>query len=138
MIAVLVVDDHAVILKSLQYLIETSDDIQVLAMATSGEEAVAQAGSGCPDVIVMDISMPLMDGIEATRLILVDCPLTRILMLTTYDSSSFIRRALEAGAKGYLLKDTMGDELLDAIRALSKGKTYFSQKIAKMAEKYLP
>ena len=138
MISVLVVDDHAAIQKALQYVIERSDDIQVLAMAASGEEAVASVRSHCPDVIVMDISMPQMDGIEATRKILAHCPLTRVLMLSTYDGSIYIRRGLEAGAKGYILKDLMGDELLKAIRTVSRGDYYFSQKIAKIAEKYLP
>lgn len=138
MIAVLVVDDHAAILKALQCAIERSNDIKVLAMAASGEEAIACVGSHCPDVIVMDISMPQMDGIEVTRQILVRCPLSRILMLSTYDGPSFIRRAVEAGARGHILKDLMGDDLLVAIRTVSKGDYYFSQKIAKVAEKYLP
>jgi DNA-binding NarL/FixJ family response regulator len=138
MIAVLVVDDHPVILKSLQYLIGMSDDIQVIATAASGEEAVAHVGLHCPDVIVMDISMPQMNGIEATRQILVQCPLTRVIMLSSYDTSVYIRRSLEGGATGYVLKDKMGDELLDGIRAVFRGSYYFSQKIAKMAENFLP
>ena len=84
MVTVLLVDDHDVIRKAIQALIETSDDLKVVATALNGIEAVAQARSGCPDIIVMDISMPLMDGIEATRQILVHCPLTRVLMLSTY------------------------------------------------------
>lgn len=138
MIFVLLVDDHAIILKNLQYLIEKSEDIQDVATASSGMEAVAQANSRCPDIVVMDISMPLMDGIEATRQILLQCPLTRVLMLSTYDSPDYVRRALEVGAKGYVLKDSMANELPDAIRTLFMGNYYFSQKISKAAEKYLP
>jgi DNA-binding NarL/FixJ family response regulator len=138
MITVLLVDDHEVLRKLVQALIEKSDDLQVVAAASNGMEAVAHARSGCPDIIVMDTSMPLMDGIEATQQILVHCPLTRVLMLSTYDTPDRIRRALEVGANGYVLKDTMGNELLDGIRALSGGKHYFSQKIAEIAEKYLP
>ena len=137
MITVLLADDHDVIRKTLQYLIEKSDDIQVVATASSGIEAVAQVRSGCPDIIVMDISMPQMDGIEATRQILPNCPLTRVLMLSTYDNPDYIRHALEVGANGYVLKDTIGDDLIAGIRRLSVGKHYFSQKIAEMAENIL-
>ena len=137
MITVLLVDDHAPIRQTLQYFIEKSDDIQVVATASNGMEAVAQARSGCPDIIVMDISMPQMDGIEATRQILVHCPLTRVLMVSTYDKPDYIKRSLEVGADGYVLKDRVGNDLVSGIRALSAGKHYFSQKIAEMAEKYL-
>ena len=137
MITVLLVDDHAIILKTLQYLIERSKDIQVIATASSGLEALAQVSSRCPDVILMDISMPHMDGIEATRQILTHCPATRVLMLSTYDTPEYIRRTLEVGAKGYVLKDNVSKDLLDGIRTLSIGKHYFSQTIAGIAEKYL-
>ena len=138
MISVLLVDDHASIRQTLQYFIEKSSDIEVMATASNGVEAVAQASSGCPDIIVMDISMPEMDGIEATRQILVLCPTTRVLMLSTYDKPDYIRSALEVGAKGYVLKDNAGNDLVAGIRTLSGGKHYFSQKIAEIAEKYLP
>lgn len=138
MITVHLVDDHAVIRQSLQYLIEKSDDIQVVATASNGIEAVAQVSSGCPNVIVMDISMPEMDGIEATRQILLHCPTTRVLMLSTYDTPDYVRRALEGGAHGYVIKDTISNDLLVGIRTLSLGKHYFSQKVAEIAEAYLP
>lgn len=137
MITVLLVDDYAPIRQTLQYLIEKSDDIQVVAAASSGIEAVTHVSSGCPDIIVMDISMPQMDGIEATRQILVHCPTTRVLMLSTYDTPDYKRRTLEVGARGYVLKDTVNKDLLHGIRTLSIGKHYFSQKIAGMAERYL-
>jgi DNA-binding NarL/FixJ family response regulator len=138
MITVLLVDDHAPILQTLQYFIEKSDDIQVEATASNGIEAVAEVRSGCPDIIVMDISMPEMDGIEATRQVLVHCPTTRVLILSTSDAPDYIRRALEVGAKGYVLKDNVGNDLLAGIRTLSAGKHYFSQKIAEIAEKLVP
>ena len=137
MITVLLVDDHDAIRKNLQYLIEKSDDIQVMATASNGIEAVGQVRSRCPDIIVMDISMPEMDGIEATRQILVHCSRTRVLMLSTYDKPDYIRRAVEVGASGYVLKDNVGNDLLAGIRTLSAGNHYFSQKIAEIAEKYV-
>ena len=137
MITVLLVDDHAAIRQTLQYLIEKSDDMQVVATAANGIEAVAHVSLLCPDIIVMDISMPQMDGIEATRQVLVHCPTTCVLMLSTYDKPEYIRHALAVGANGYVLKDTIGNDLLDGIRTLSSGKRYFSQKIAAIGEKFL-
>jgi DNA-binding NarL/FixJ family response regulator len=137
MITVLLVDDHASIRKSLRYLLEATGDIQVLGTASNGVEAVAQASSHCPDVAVIDISMPLMDGMEATRQIRERCPLTRVMMLSMFDSPEYVQRALEVGALGFVLKDTVGEDLLAAIRALFKGSRYFSQKIADIAEKFM-
>ena len=137
MITVLLVDDHAFIRKSLRNLLETTDDIQVMDTASNGVEAVSRASSHCPDVAVIDISMPLMDGIEAARQIRVHCPLTRVMMLSMFDSPEYVQRALQVGALGYVLKDTMSEDLLPAIRALFKGQQYFSQKIAEVAEKYI-
>jgi DNA-binding NarL/FixJ family response regulator len=137
MITVLLVDDHASIRKNLRYLLEATDDIQVLATASNGAEAVAQANSHCPDVAVIDISMPLMDGMEATRQIRECCPLTRVMMLSMFDSPEYVQRALEVGALGFVLKDTVGEDLLAAIRALFKGGRYFSRKIADIAEKFM-
>ena len=137
MITVLLADDHASVRKSLRSLLETTDDIQVIATVSTGAEAIAQASFYNPDVAVLDLSMPLMDGIEATREIRVRCPLTRIMMLSIYDNAEYVQRALEVGAVGYVLKDMIGDDLLAAIRALYKGGRYFSQKIAEIAQKYI-
>lgn len=137
MITILLVDDHDSIIKSLQYIIEKSDDMQVVATATNGIEAVSQISSRCPDIIVMDISMPQMDGLEATQQILVRCPTTRVLILSTYDSPDFIRHALEVGATGYMLKDTVSKDLLDGIREVYNNKRYFSQEVAEIAKKHL-
>jgi DNA-binding NarL/FixJ family response regulator len=137
MISVLLVDDHADVRKSLKYLLETAGDMQVVGTASSGEEAITLASSTCPDVIVMDISMPVMDGIEATRQIHLHCRLTRVIMLSIFDSSEYLQRALDAGAFGYVLKDKLSKDLLPGIRALSTGKRFFSEQIAGNAEKYL-
>ena len=137
MITILLVDDHVAIRQTLQYFIEKSDDMQVVATASNGLEAVAHVSLLCPDIIVMDISMPGMDGIEATRQVLVQCPTTRVLMLSTYDRPDYIRQALEVGAKGYILKENVGNDLVDGILTLSGDKHYFSQKISEIAEKFL-
>ena len=138
MINVLVVDDNGPIRKSLQSLLATAEDIKLVAMATNGVEAVEKARSLSPDVAVMDISMPLMDGIEATEHIRECCTLTRVIMLSSFQDPEHIRRALEMGAKGYVLKDEAASDLLEGIRTIHQGKHYFSQKITEIAEKFLP
>lgn len=125
MINVLLADDHRMIRDALGLLLEAEGDIHVIATAADGQEAVEQAGRQCPDVAVMDISMPRMDGIEATRLIREGCPKTRIVMLTIYNSQEHIEHAKQAGASGYVLKDAAGQELLAAVRALYNGESYF-------------
>src|SRR5687768_11163275 len=104
MINVLVVDDNGPIRKSLHNLIETADDIKIVDIATNGVEAVEKAHSHRPDVAVMDISMPFMDGLEATEHIRECCRLTRVIMLSGLKDPEYVRRALEVGAKGYVLK----------------------------------
>jgi DNA-binding NarL/FixJ family response regulator len=99
-------------------------------MAANGQEAVEQAIRQCPDVVVMDISMPVMGGIEATRHICKACEHTKVAILSMHHTTEYIQRALEAGAVGYLLKDSAGAELVAAIRALYEGKRYISKKVA--------
>ena len=137
MINVLVVDDNEPIRKSLRSLIEKADDIKIVDTATNGVEAVEKAHSHRPDVAVMDISMPFMDGIEATEHIRECCRVTRVIMLSGLKDPEYVRRALEVGAKGYVLKDEAATDLLEGIRTIHLGKHYFSRKIAGMAEKYL-
>ena len=128
MITVLVADDHTVLRDGLRYLLEAQGDIQIVGMAANGQEAVDQAILYCPDVVVMDISMPIMNGIEATKLICKACSNTKVMVLSMHHTAEYMQRALEAGAVGYLLKDSAGTELVTAIRALNHGKSYFSQK----------
>jgi DNA-binding NarL/FixJ family response regulator len=138
MISVLVVDDNGPVRKSLRHLLETADDIKLIATAINGLEAVEKARSFQPDVAVVDISMPLMDGIEATEHIRECCRLTRVIMLSGFNDPEYVRRALEVGAKGYVLKDAAANDLLEGIRSVHEGKHYFSHQIAEFAERYLP
>lgn len=137
MITVLLVDDHVSFQNSLQYMLETTADIEVMATAGNGMEAVAQMREQCVDVAVVDISMPLMDGIEAARQIQEICPHTRVMILSILDQPEYIQRALEVGARGFVLKDAIGTDLLPGIRALASGTRYFSQTIADIAERYI-
>lgn len=129
MIKVLLADDHGIIRDALCYLLEAQGDIQVIATAADGQEAFEKALLHCPDVAVVDISMPRMDGIEATKRIHASCPKTHILMLTIYNTREHVQHALKAGASGYVLKDAAGQELVTAIRALSRGGNYFSSSL---------
>jgi DNA-binding NarL/FixJ family response regulator len=130
MISILLVDDHTYIRKGIRYLMEATADMKVVATASNGIEGVAKARLYQPDVVIIDISMPFMDGIEAIRQIRGLCPHTRVLTLSIYDNPAYIEGALQAGAQGYVLKDVIGNELLEAIRALHNGKRYFSRRVA--------
>jgi DNA-binding NarL/FixJ family response regulator len=137
MITVLLVDDHPYVLRDLRSLLEITDDIQVVGTASSGVEAIGKASYSCPNVAVLDISMLYVDGIETARQIREQCPATRVMMLTILNNPNYIQDALEAGALGYILKDCIDQDLLAAIRSVSQGKAYFSQKIAPIAETFL-
>jgi DNA-binding NarL/FixJ family response regulator len=137
MITVLPVDDNGPIRKSRRSLLEVADDIQVIATASNGVDAIDKARSYRPSVAVMDISMPLMDGIEATEHIRECCRLTRVMILSGFDDAEYVERALEVGAKGYVLKDKAGEDLLEAIQTIHRGSNYFSEKIGKIAKTYL-
>ena len=130
MITVILADDHAILRDGLRFLLEAAGDIQIISMAANGQEAVEQAEMHCPDVIVMDISMPVMSGIEATKHICKICEHTKVAILSMHHTMEYIQRALEAGAVGYLLKDSAGAELVAAIRALNDGKRYISKNVS--------
>jgi DNA-binding NarL/FixJ family response regulator len=122
-------DDHAVVRDGLRALLEGGNDLQVVAVAGNGREAVAEALRLRPDIVIMDIAMPELDGVEATRRIVERSPETRVLILSMYLSAEHIYRALQAGAQGYVLKESAGEEVVDAIRALRAGKRYLSHRI---------
>ena len=137
MIRVLLADDHEMVRDGLRALLETTADIHVIALASNGQEASDKAMQLRPDVAVMDISMPTMHGIRAAKEIRTHCPQTYVLMLSMMRDPGHIQDSIQAGALGYILKDDAGTELVDAIRAVSKGYRYFSQKINEIAERYI-
>ena len=128
-VSVMLADDHAVVRDGLRALLEGGNDLQVVGVAGNGREAVAEALRLRPDIVIMDIAMPELDGVEATRRIVERCPDTRVLILSMYLSAEHIYRALQAGAQGYVLKESAGEEVVDAIRALRAGKRYLSHRI---------
>ena len=121
MISVMLVDDHAIVRQGLERLFETVDDIEVVAMASNGNEAVLLAAEHQPDVILMDLSMPELDGVEATRRIVAAGSDTRVVVLTSFGEESRILDALNAGAHGYLLKHVDPDDLINAVRSAKAG-----------------
>lgn len=129
MITVVIADDHTVLRDGLRYLLKAAGDIEIVAVASNGQEAVEQATLHCPDVVLMDISMPVMNGIEATKEVLAVCKNTKVAILSMHHTSEYVQRAMQAGAHGYILKDSAGSEVIAAIHALHEGKQYFSQKI---------
>ena len=129
-IRVLLADDHNIVREGLRSLLEKEPDIEVVAMADNGRMAVQLAGELKPDVAVLDIAMPEMNGIEATRRISQDDPEIKILALSMHSARRFVTEALSAGAKGYLLKDCAAEELVRAIRTVAANETYLSPKVA--------
>jgi DNA-binding NarL/FixJ family response regulator len=122
MIRLLIADDHAVVRTGLEQLVATFDGVELVGAAGNGEDAVRLAGERRPDVVLMDIEMPGLDGIEATRRITADHPEVAIVVLTSFSDREQILRALDAGAVGYLLKDAEPDELERAVRAAARGE----------------
>jgi DNA-binding NarL/FixJ family response regulator len=129
-IRVLLADDHPVVREGLRGMLVTEPGIDVIGEAASGDEAVAMTRALRPDVILMDLRMPRGDGVSAITRIRADLPETRIMVLTTYDTDADILRAVEAGATGYLLKDTPRAELALAVRAAARGETVLAPSVA--------
>ncbi|MEJ2579287.1 MAG: response regulator transcription factor [Kineosporiaceae bacterium] len=129
-IKVLVVDDHPVVRSGLVGMLAAEDDLDIVGEAGDGQEAVIRVGELTPDVVLMDLRMPRLDGAGATARIVAEYPRTRVLVLTTYDTDADIVRAVEAGATGYLLKDTPLAELAAAVRAAARGETVLAPAVA--------
>ena len=136
-ISVLLVEDHTIVRQGLRLLIEIAGDIEIVGEAKTGREAVRMTKELRPQVIVMDIAMPLMNGLEATRQILKAFPEAKVLILSAHSDAEYVEQVMKAGARGYLIKQSSGDVLAQAVRELHKGQTYFTPSIAKrLKEEY--
>jgi DNA-binding NarL/FixJ family response regulator len=124
-ISILIVDDHALVRNGLRRHLEAQEDFSVVGEAVNGREGVAMARALLPDVVIMDVAMPEMDGIEATRLICQKLPQLKVVMLSIYDSTDNCIRALQGGALGYVLKESASDEIVAAVRSILAGERYF-------------
>ena len=133
-IRILLADDHTVARDGLRALLERQPDMTVVAEAADGRDSVRLAEEQSPDVVVMDITMPIMNGIEATRRILAANPRTAVVILSMHQDESYVLRSLKAGAKAYLLKDSLRSDVLDAIRAVSQGRSFLTRKISRMMQ----
>ncbi|MFQ5857358.1 MAG: response regulator [Anaerolineae bacterium] len=129
-ITVFLADDHAVVRDGLRFLLEAQPDISVIGDAANGRDAVRLVAQLCPDVVIMDIAMPELNGIEAARKIGEVCPSTQVIILSMHSTTEHIFRALQAGARGYLLKESAGIEVVNAVRAVHAGHRYLSPKIS--------
>ncbi len=137
-ISVYIADDHAVVTDGLRALIEAEPDIEVVGHANSGRTAVREIGGLKPDVAILDIAMPDLNGIEATQLIHERYPAIRIIVLSMHADAEHVFRALRAGARGYVLKAAAGSEVIDALRMVHAGRRYLSQRVAEtVVEDYI-
>jgi RNA polymerase sigma factor (sigma-70 family) len=129
-ISVLVADDHAIIREGLRVMLGSQPDMEVVGTASNGYEAIQFVDQNEPDVVVIDISMPELNGIEAISRMLPHHPNIKIIVLSIHETKPYVYRTLKAGAKGYLIKETAGLEVVDAVRAVQRGERYLSQRIA--------
>jgi two-component system, NarL family, response regulator NreC len=131
-VRVIVADDHTIIRSGLRLLLERESGYEVVGEALDGRQAVELAESTRPDVVMLDIAMPGLNGIEATRQIVAKLPKTGVIILSMHSDETYVLKALKAGARGYLLKDSAESDIINAIRAVNDGKAYFSPEISKM------
>ncbi|MDQ2711480.1 MAG: response regulator transcription factor [Acidobacteriota bacterium] len=137
-VRILLADDHTILRKGLRLLLERESDFGVVAEASDGREAISAVSRELPDVVIMDIAMPMLNGIEATKRISAEHPKTAVIILSVHSDEAYILRALKAGARGYLLKDSAEQDLIHAVRIVAAGKAYFSPAVSKiLADDYV-
>jgi two-component system, NarL family, response regulator NreC len=127
---ILLADDHAVVRQGFKMLLSAQPDMEIVGEAANGREAVETAETLRPDIVVMDVAMPELNGIEATRRLAASAPHTRVIALSMHKDSVYVREILRAGARGYLLKDSGAEDLVSAIRAVAKGESYLSPAVS--------
>jgi DNA-binding NarL/FixJ family response regulator len=131
---VLIADDHAIVRSGLRLLLEKEPDFMVGGEAADGREAIDRVDAGCADVVVMDVGMPGLNGVEAAAQIVRKHPRTGVVMLSMHSDETYVLRCLRAGARGYVLKESAEGQLIAAIRAVAAGRTYFSPKVSRLLE----
>lgn len=136
-ITILIVDDHPVVRDGLKLLLSKQPDFAVVGESADGSDAIAKTRLFKPIIVLMDVSMPGMSGVEATKTICEKFEYTKVIALTMIEESGYVGKMIEAGASGYLLKDTSGEEIIRAIRRVSQGETYFSQKAYELIGQYM-
>jgi DNA-binding NarL/FixJ family response regulator len=137
-ITVLLAEDHTVVRQGLRLILNTAEDIQVVGEAENGRQAVTLVKSLKPDVALLDIAMPLLNGLEAAKQLRQDVPNTKVLILSSYDDDRFIEQSVEGGAIGYLLKQSAANDLIKAIQEVNKGRTFYSPAIQKRLNSRVP
>ncbi len=128
-IKVFLADDHAIVRDGLRLILE-SQGIDVVGEAANGRQTIQEVKKTCPEIVIMDIAMPELNGIDATVQIVKICPSTKVIMLSVYDTTEYIFEALQAGAKGYILKESAGEEVVKAVKLVHAGRLYLSQEIS--------
>jgi len=137
-ITVLLAEDHMIVREGFRKMLELEDDFEIVGEAQDGRAAVALVKKFHPEVVLMDIAMPLLNGLEATRQILKEFPATRVLMLSAHSDDAYVKNATDSGAMGFLLKQTSAHDVCRAIREVQKGKTFFSPSISRRQERINP
>ena len=131
-ILVLIVDDHKILVEGLHSLLNKNPDIQTIGEAENGKDAITLCKELNPNIVLMDLDMPILNGIEATKIISKDFPKSRIIILSMYPDHEYVKSALNAGAKGFIVKDTAANDLIQAVRVVYDGKAFFSPSVSKI------